>query len=104
MKQEIDNRITIKMFYGCPLLPDLRLQLEKSQQWKLAKIGSERAPLEVIRHQEKDYCGSFLHSDEMTISNLEAEAKRIHNKIKEFCSNYDTETLNFTIFPIVFIQ
>ena len=103
---QVDRGITVRMFYGCPVIPELRTQLERSQSWKLAQIERQKGkniPV-IIRHQEKDYFGTYLSGTEATIAGIEAEEKRIHHKINEFCPEFDIESLNFTIFSIVLIK
>lgn len=103
---QTESGIAVRMFYGCPLVPDLRTQLERSQAWKLAQIDGRKAkgaPV-IVRHQDKDYFGSYLSDAEATIAVIEADEKRIHKKINEFCPELDIDSLTFTLFPIVLIK
>lgn len=109
MKQadlQTESGIAVRIFYGCPLLPDLRAQLDRSQAWKLAQIdgGKTNSVPAIVRHHDKDYFGSYLSDAEATIAVIEAEEKRIHNKINEFCPELDIDALTFTLFPIVLIK
>ncbi len=103
---QTDNGITVKMFYGCPLSIELKTQLGRSHLWKLAQIDSHKnkdIPI-VIRHQDKEYFGNYLQGEPVTVASVEKEEKQLHNKIREFCPDFASDTLTFTLFSIVLIK
>ena len=56
--------ITTKLFIGCQLGPELRIQLNQSLAWKQSRLGSCEAnePVEV-QFENRHYLGFFVDQD-----------------------------------------
>jgi len=98
----LDNRMTVKMFTGCMLNPEIRMHLSQSQQWKQANIGSEQKLIE-IHHQTKDYLGQYAAETELTLAHLKVIQNEIKDLLQMYCPRLDTSKVRFFIFPQVFI-
>lgn len=102
MSHLVEEQIFVKLFIGSPVTSDLRVELERSHEWKEAQIVRIDNKLEETLCDGKKYIGLYTHA-EKTLAELDELKNEIKFKIKEFCPNYPLEKLKFFIFPQVFI-
>lgn len=104
MSHSIEEQISVKLFVGSPIGSNLKLELQKSHQWKEAQITRINNNHELVEtlSDGKKYIGFYIDS-EKTIVELDEIKKEISNKIKEYCPNFQNEKLKFYVFPQVFV-
>lgn len=105
MTVDSHNRILAKLFIGCSLTSDLRLQLSKSHPWKEALImkNTTSDTLQEIIFQNKSYLGIYCEQFGKTLSEIELIKSTIIEHIKIFCPEYESEKLKFFVFPQIFV-
>lgn len=105
MAVDSHNRILAKLFIGCSLTSDLKLQLSKSHPWKEALImkNANEDMLQEIMFQNKSYLGIYCEQFGKTLSEIELIKATIIQKIKTYCPEYESEKLNFFVFPQIFV-
>ncbi|CCB86872.1 MULTISPECIES: hypothetical protein [Parachlamydia] len=106
MSTEIEKRILVKVFVGCRLHAELRLQLNQSHAWKQVKIESkpQDGTLCEVHYQQKDYVGMFLPQETLTLSELKEYERLVQQKFKEYCPSLEEETIKLVVFPQIFIS
>ena len=97
--------ISAKLFIGCYLSPDLRIQLNQSLEWKQSRLLTEPGtePVE-IRHEGRDYLGFFLPRERAELLEVRANATPIHNAIRRYCHRYPVDRLRLYVFPQLFVS
>lgn len=106
MTNELQERITVKLFVGCLITSDLNLLLQQNHQWKNSVISqkdSSAPSLEEVRFNNKPYLGCFLHDDSVTVPKIEVIQSYLANTISEYCPEYAVDNLKIYVFPQVFI-
>lgn len=97
--------ISAKLFIGCHLSPDLRIQLNQSLAWKHSRLHTEPGvePVE-IRHEGRDYLGFFLPRERAELLEVRANASPIRDAICRYCQKYPVDRLRLYVFPQLFVS
>ena len=95
--------VVIKIFIGVQLVYQVRLQIEQSKTWKQMQIErqSQKKHYQIVPFEEKEYLG--LYCEDPSYALLLSLERNIKEELRWHCSNLDTDTLIFKIFPQSFI-
>lgn len=103
----ISAGITVKMFVGGLLTAEIKMHLDKSQEWKQISIIPKElreAQIQQIHFQNKDYLGYFLTDDSIAINELQNVKSAIYSFLKKTCPKFQIDTFKVYVFPQVFIS
>jgi hypothetical protein len=100
-----NNRVTLKLFFGCLLTPDIEMRLKQSLNWKKSRINSDGdiQALTETYFQEKKYLGFFLDQPSASLSDFRLAEKEIRDSLAYYCSDLPIENLKLFIFSQIFI-
>lgn len=105
MNTQVENKIQFKLFAGCVITSELRLQLDQSPLWKQAKIGPAiQNDLVETHFNEKNYIGLFLTHDQITLSELKLIEDKILHAINAYCPQFASEKIKVLVFSQIFIS
>ncbi len=100
-----NNRVTLKIFVGFLLSPDIELRLNQNLQWKQWRIDSSenQRPLSETYFQEKKYIGYFLDNPAAPFIEIKAAEREITEWFSGFLQDPGSEALKFYVFSQIFI-
>ena len=104
METKIENRVTLKIFIGCPISSEIRLKLNHSLQWKQAKILADKNSLVETHFQDKDYLGLFLEYQKVPLSELKLTESFLKKTILSYIPDLENEKIKVVLFSQIFIQ
>jgi hypothetical protein len=90
-----NNRVTLKLFFGCLLTPDIEMR-------RINSDGDIQALTETY-FQEKKYLGFFLDQPSASLSDFRLAEKEIRDSLAYYCSDLPIENLKLFIFSQIFI-
>lgn len=95
-----ESGITVKLFMGISLPPDLKMQLEKNIQWKKYCIeeGNDTNRIRIIPHSQKDYLGCYFDGDRIHWSALALKSVQIRAALELFFPRVRVDKLTIVIF------
>lgn len=99
---ESTEGISLKLFVGTHLTPDLKELLDKSPEWKQEKIVKETALTETT-HEKKPYIGRYISEDHCRISTLRHAENEVRDLLQQYCPKKNCNTLKVVIFPQIFL-
>ena len=103
--QEMMSKVKYRLFIGCIISAELRLQLSQSIRWKQAKIvASTQEDLEETHYHEKDYIGRFLDYSPINLNDLRLTEAKVMQAIKNYCPEYACEKIKIVVFSQVFVS
>ena len=79
------SNITIKLFIGYTLTPDIYIQLNKSKEWKQAQIDPDASLISTIRYQEKQYIGGLTEEQSLPFSTVKEIGEQVQHALEKFC-------------------
>jgi len=105
MKSTVSNKLSVQLFAGYYLSPEIRRNLHENKEWEEAKIKwqSEKNGLQIIPYQSKEYLGSYLEKETLTLGEIRKTEENIRKLLLECCPRLQENTLDLVIFPQVFI-
>jgi len=77
--------MSIKLFVGYLLTPDIHIQLNKSKEWKQAQIDPGASPISTIRYQEKQYIGVLTDEQSLPFATVKEIGKEVQQALETFC-------------------
>jgi len=94
------NQIKNRIFIGILLTPDLLYQLEKNFEWKQYRIlqGDNKAAIQKIPFQQKEYFGKYLEGNIVTWGELLSESNELKKNIFQFFPKLFDDKCNIVIF------
>jgi hypothetical protein len=98
----LSKGVTVKLFAGFIVTPELRMHLNESSAWKDAQLVHSDALMQT-HHQGKDYIGLFLSDNQITLLSLKNIESKLRVSLEKYCPVYDLEKANIQIFPQSFI-
>lgn len=102
---QVEDKIQFKLFVGCVITPELRMQLNQSPLWKQVKIApSIHAGLNETHYRQKNYIGLFLTQDKINLSELKQIETQITHALKSYCPQFASEKIRILVFSQVFIS
>lgn len=105
MNMQVENKIQFRLFVGCLMTSELRLQLDQSHEWKQAKIGPlEENNLVETHFHEKNYIGFFLVNNHVTLSELRQVEDKIFKALNAYCPQFASEKIRVLVFSQIFIS
>jgi len=102
MSIDVHKGVTVRLFIGTIVTPDLKSSLDKSSKWSQAVIANETSLTE-IRYRNKPYIGTYLDSEKVKILEICNTESEIRNLLQQFCPNQNCELLKMVIFPQIFL-
>ena|ERR1700761_2617710 len=106
MDTKTESKVSVKLFAGYFLNPEIRMHLQRSSAWKQASIAptKEKAhELLEIYFNGKNYIGSYLAEEKVTLVELKKVENDVLTALKKYCPDCDTENMKISIFPQVFV-
>jgi len=100
-----NTKLSIKLFVGCPINSEVKMNLNQSPTWKQASIAPAGSPDELveIHFHGKDFIGRYLSSDTITVPELQKHENHVKARLRFYCPAFDIRELNPCIFAQVFI-
>lgn len=95
--------ISIMMFIGVKLRPDLKMLLHNSPAWRRAKAVSDEGDLKEQSYQGNTYLGLLISSDTIPFSEISSLEHSIRSRLKHYCEELDIDALPVEVFPQTFI-
>lgn len=97
--------IATKLFIGCRVPPDLRIQLNQSLAWKQSRVAPDRHldPID-IQHDGRRYLGYFLESEQAPLAEVREIAPRLRTAVRRYCSEYPIDDVSIYVFPQLFVS
>ncbi|MEI8125974.1 MAG: hypothetical protein WCG42_09475 [Parachlamydiaceae bacterium] len=96
------SKVSIKIFLGCLITSEINMHLTYSINWKLAKIEPSNE-MQLVNYQGKEYIGCFLETSSCTMAICKKMESMVKQRLHDYCPEFETENLNVTVFPQVFI-
>jgi len=99
------NKLTVKLFVGCSLSSELKMNLNQSKTWKQASIvpASAYDDLIEIHFHGKDFVGSYLSTDKITVAELQTHEAHLRERLQHYCPAFDLNGIKPCVFAQVFI-
>lgn len=105
MTSKTANQVTLRLFIGCLLTSEIKMHLNQSNQWKHLVISPTKSENDLVEvhYRGKDYLGSYLPRDTLSIDDLKKIEKPIKQSLKAYCPGLEVENLKLQIFAQVFV-
>ena len=104
MNLNLANSVTVKVFLGIALTPDVRMQLNQSHAWKTDQTTVKEGRLLEIRYEEKDYLGTWITEEHPSVVQLRSKEASVLEQLRSYCPELPVEKLKVTIFPQIFLS
>jgi len=106
MNSSLDSRVKVKLFAGFFINPDLRREMFTNDKWHMAQIAwkSQENGLEVISFQNKEYVGKYLDSLFLPLTELRDIEEKIRKQLLFHCPAIKQYSIQFYIFPQIFVS
>lgn len=97
--------ITTKLFIGCHVPADLRIQLNQSLTWKQSRVApdSQMDPIDVT-HDKRHYLGYCINAEQISLAQLRELADRLRTAVQRYCNKYPVERVSIYVFPQRFVS
>ena len=97
--------VLTKIFVGCALGPDLRIQLNQSATWKQSRIlvGQDPAEPAEVRFNNKDYLGFQVDGTICPWPILQEKKHLVNKALSRYIPHHNSETLKIHIFSQIFV-
>ncbi len=105
MSSLLDKRVTVKLFAGFVIHPDIRREMFVSDKWHMAEIAwkSQENGLQIVRYEGKEYVGKYLDSLSLTIEEIKDRELKIRKQLIHHCPGVNQFPLKFFVFPQTFV-
>jgi hypothetical protein len=100
------SNLTVKLFVGCLINPEIRRLLKQSSEWKEASIEWQSDPkgIREIRYQDHDYVGKYIEKESAPLPEIKEIEREIKNIIEAYCPDLPQKKLKIVVFPHLFIS
>lgn len=103
----LDSRVTVRIFIGCLVTPELKMHLAHSLLWKEAsfmKSYSQEALVET-HFQNKSYVGIYASDSQITLIHVMNFQQKIRALLFDYCPKLaGIEKLSLFVFPQIFVS
>ena len=98
--------VTVKIFLGCQLTPELGLQLQQSKEWRQDHVVPKADGEGLIKtlHQSKRYVGMFLANEMPSLPELKEYELKVQKILNTYCPFLRVDHIPITLFPQIFIS
>lgn len=105
MKTDASNQITVRIFVGIEISSEIKMRLYESSSWKDALIVDAKDPqrMQIVPFEGKNYIGRFLAYKELTLKDLDQEAKHVADKLISYCPALKIDKNETVVFSQVFV-
>lgn len=103
----LDNRVSVRIFVGVNVNPELRSHLNHSLPWKQALIlrSTDSDVLIETHYENKTYVGVYLDGNQVTLFNLKALQQKIRHHLREYCPKLiGIDRIPIYVFPQIFVS
>ena len=99
------SKISTKLFLGCKITPDIRLQLNQNNEWQqlVAIPDTNTENLKELHYQEKEYFGKFLDDEKPTLTDLREAEQVIIQALESYCPQSNIKAIKLVLFPQIFL-
>lgn len=107
METTIDSRVTVKIFIGFLVNPELKANLIHSLGWKEAAIlrATDQNQLLETNFHNKSYIGIYGDDRSMTLAYLHEIQSLLRAQLHEYCPKLPgIEKLPIFVFPQIFVS
>jgi hypothetical protein len=98
------SMFSTKLFVGCHIPPDLRIQLNRSLAWKRSRVAPEPMDPVDILHEGRHYLGYFIHGEQSSLTEVREIAPRVCDAVRRYCHAYPIDEVSIYVFPQVFVS
>ncbi len=104
MTVNTSQALATKLFIGFALNPELRIQLNQSNEWKQSRITAGQDPLEPVetRFNNKDYLGFQIDSSICSWPQLQQYQTTLKQALSRYCSHLNPDSYKIYLFPQLF--
>lgn len=102
----LDSRVTVRLFVGCSVSPEMRVNLQHSMGWKQAAIlrSTEKDVLIETHYQNKSYIGLYADDRFLTLHEVRRLQHIVREQINEYCPKLvGIDKLPIYVFPQIFV-
>ncbi len=106
MNTILDSRVTVRLFVGCAVTPEVRVHLQNSMAWKQASIlrSTEEDVLLETHFQNKTYIGLYADERFLTLHQVRQKQQKIRNQLYDYCSKLaGIDRIPIYVFPQIFV-
>lgn len=105
LDQKKKSKIISKLFIGFFITSEMRMHLNLSASWKMAKEMHDENGQDLIEihYEEHDYIGSSLENNKALYSDLKIEKERIEKQLQIYCPKLPLAGSRFYVFPQLFV-
>lgn len=100
----IEKGLCYRLFVGCVITAELRLQLDQSPVWKQARVAKSSQDLVETHFHEKDYIGLLIDKDNANLNELPPIESKILQALNNYCPDFASEKIKVLVFSQVFIS
>lgn len=106
MTTNTEHKVTVKLFVGVMISPELRMHLSKSALWKEISIARGPSSDDLIEtpSNNETYLGTYVNNEAIPLHELREMASAVKQKIAAYCASLNIETLNLSVFPQIFVS
>lgn len=106
MNTILDSRVTVRLFIGCAVSPELKVHLQHSMAWKQASIlrSTEQDVLLETHFQNKSYLGLYADERFLTLHQVRQKQQKIRTQLYEYCPKLvGIDKIPIYVFPQIFV-
>lgn len=103
----LEPRVTVKLFIGAKVTPELRVHLAQSHLWKEATIVSaaEKGILVQTHFHNNTYIGLYVEEEYLTLPAIHDLQLAIRQQLSNYCPKvHAVNQLPLYIFPQMFVN
>jgi len=103
----LDSRVTVRLFIGCAVNPELRINLTHSLPWKQASImrATDQDLLLETHFQNKSYIGLYVDDQQFTLQQIRKDQQKIREQLLIYCPKLTgIDKLPIYVFPQIFVS
>lgn len=107
METILDSRVTVKIFIGFNVNPEIRANLMHSLGWKEAGIlrATDQNQLIETSFHNKSYIGLYGDEKQLTLSYIHEIQELLRAQLREYCPKLvGIEKLAIYVFPQIFVS
>lgn len=99
------SNLSVKLFVGCLISPEIRHLLRDSSAWKEKSIAwqSESNGLKEIRYENHEYFGKYIESKEVPLPKIKEIEQEIRAILDMHCPEVPTNKIKIVVFSHLFV-
>lgn len=100
-----EQGISLKLFFGMLLTPDIKIKLQQSREWLGEAIGSNHSAdkMIIVHYRNKEYLGIYIEWP-VKVAELKTALMNCKKKLQDYLPDVHVDIFRPTIFPQLFIS